>query len=101
MNETGLNNEFRFESDPVHDVVLKQRKNLELTGVRQIDSFDSHEFLLQTSQGWLLVQGKDLTLGKWDTEKGEVSIRGMIDKLEYILNKKENSRESMLTRFLK
>ncbi len=71
---------------------MKDRKSLDLTGVKQIDSFDSNEFLLETSQGWMLVQGKDLTLGKLDTERGEVSIRGLIDRLEYIVNKKVPAR---------
>ena len=49
----------------------------------------------------MLVQGKDLTLGKLDTERGEVSIRGLIDRLEYIVNKKGPGKESFLGKLLK
>ena len=84
MSESLLSNPLKFETNPYHNVVMKDRKSLDLTGVKQIDSFDSNEFLLETSQGWMLVQGKDLTLGKLDTERGEVSIRGLIDRLSIV-----------------
>ena len=101
MSESLLSNPLKFETNPYHNVVMKDRKSLDLTGVKQIDSFDSNEFLLETSQGCMLVQGKDLTLGKLDTERGEVSIHGLIDRLEYIVNKKGPGKESFLGKLLK
>ena len=95
MSESLLSNPLKFETNPYHNVVMKDRKSLDLTGVKQIDSFDSNEFLLETSQG------KDLTLGKLDTERGEVSIHGLIDRLEYIVNKKGPGKESFLGKLLK
>ena len=67
-------NPLRFETSPYHNVVIKDRKSMELSGVKQIDSFDSSEFLLETTLGWMLVSGKDLTLGKLDTDHGDVTI---------------------------
>ena len=96
MSESLLSNPLKFETNPYHNVVMKDRKSLDLTGVKQIDSFDSNEFLLETSQGWMLVQGKDLTLGKL-----EISIHCLIDRLEYILNKKVPCKESFLGKLLK
>lgn len=60
--------------------------------MKQIDSFDSSEFLLETAQGWMVIQGKDLTLGKLDTERGDVVIRGVIEALSYVSNKRETER---------
>ena len=68
MEDTS-SNPLRFETNPYHNVVLKDRKILEITGVKQIDSFDASEFLLETAQGWMVISGKDLTLGKLDTKK--------------------------------
>lgn len=95
------NNPLRFETNPYHNVVLKDRKVLELTGVKQIDSFDASEFLLETAQGWMLVQGKDLTLGKLDTERGDVVIRGIIESMSYVANKKGNGKDSMISKIFK
>ena len=100
LDETNMTNPLRFETNPYHNVVLKDRKVLELTGVKQIDSFDASEFLLETAQGWMIVQGKDLTLGKLDTERGDVIIRGLIESMSYVSNKK-GSKDSMMHKIFK
>lgn len=96
-----ISNPLRFETNPYHNVVLKDRKVLELTGVKQIDSFDANEFLMETAQGWMLVQGKDLTLGKLDTERGDVIIRGLIESMSYVANKKASGKDSMMSKIFK
>ena len=99
--EDAASNPLRFETNPYHNVVIKDRKILELTGVKQIDSFDSSEFLLETAQGWMVISGKDLTLGKLDTERGDVIIRGLIESLSYVSNKKGKSSDSMISKIFK
>lgn len=96
-----VNNPLRFETNPYHNVILKDRKVLELTGVKQIDSFDASEFLLETAQGWMIVQGKELTLGKLDTERGDVVIRGVIESMSYVSSKKGGSKDSMMSKIFK
>ena len=100
IDETNMTNQLRFETNPYHNVILKDRKVLELTGVKQIDSFDSNEFLMETAQGWMIVQGKELVLGKLDTERGDVVIRGLIESLAYVSNKK-SSKDSMMSKLFK
>lgn len=95
------NNPLRFETNPYHNVVIKDRKILEITGVKQIDSFDASEFLLETAQGWMVISGKDLTLGKLDTERGDVIIRGLIESLSYVSNKKGKNSDSMISKIFK
>lgn len=96
------NNSIRFEHTPYHNLYLKDRKNIELTGVKNIESFDSLEFLIETSLGFLNITGTDLALTRLDQEKCEVSIKGNIDSVSYISNKKTNkSKESMFNKLLK
>ena len=99
--EDNTSNPLRFETNPYHNVMIKDRKVMELTGVKQIDSFDSSEFLLETAQGWMVVQGKDLSLGKLDTERGDVIIKGLIESLAYVSNKKGNGKESVISKVFK
>ena len=99
MNDTA--NGFHFETNPYHNLSLKDRKVLELSGVKLIDSFAANEFLMDTSQGWMVVHGKDLTLAKMDTDHGDVIIKGVIDSIEYITNKKGNGKESLISRLFK
>ena len=39
-----MDNSLHFEQTPYHHVCLKDRKSLELTGVKKIESFDAYEF---------------------------------------------------------
>ena len=49
----------------------------------------------------MVVHGKDLTLAKMDTDHGDVIIKGVIDSIEYITNKKGNGKESLISRLFK
>ena len=44
-----MDNQIHFEQTPYLHVYLKDRKTLELTGIKKIESFDSLEFLIETS----------------------------------------------------
>lgn len=94
------NNPLKFDANPYHNIILKDRKILEVSGVKQIDSFDNKEFLIETSQGYMLVEGSDLVLGKLDTERGEVIIKGFIDAIKYLANKK-NEKEGVWGKLFK
>ncbi len=78
-----------------HSINIVERKNLMVTGVKKIDNFDSEEFLLQTTMGYLVIKGTDLELVKLDTMQGNISIKGTIISFNYIednkLKVKENS----------
>lgn len=96
-----VNNPLKFETNPYHNLVLKDRKHLEVTGIKQIDSFDCNEFLMETSQGWMLVQGKELVLGKLDIERGEVIINGLMESISYVTNKHGSQKDSFMGRLFK
>ena len=82
-------------------VVIENRKSLNISGVKQIDSFDSNEFVLETVLGYLHVKGKDLILGKMDNDNQQVSIKGTIDSLVYLDGKKGRSKESFVKKIFK
>lgn len=95
------NNSIHFEHTPYHNVYLKDRKHVELTGIKKIDSFDSLEFLIETSLGFLNITGTDLALVRLDQEKCEVSIKGNIDSISYVNKKGNKNKETMLNKLLK
>ena len=73
-------------------------KDVEITNKRtkKIESFDSEEFLMETTLGYLVIKGNELEIIKLDTYQGNVSIKGRIDSLMYLDNtsgkkEKENS----------
>lgn len=67
-----------------HDVILKNRKTLEITGVKEVESFDNEEFLLETVLGFLSVRGSNLHMKNLDVTEGVVSIEGKVDDLVYV-----------------
>jgi sporulation protein YabP len=69
---------------PDHDVMMKGRRLLEITGVKQVESFDSEEFLLETVMGFLAIKGENLQMKNLDVDKGIVSIKGRVFDLVYI-----------------
>ena len=85
--------QLHFEQTLNHNIVLKDRKVLELSGVKRIESFDTYEFLIETSLGYLNIIGNELCLVKLDQEANEVSIRGHIDSLSYVLDKKKSNKQ--------
>lgn len=85
-----------------NQLLVTERKNLSLNGVKKIESFDNEEFLLETNLGYLIVKGEGLEIVKLDTYKGNVSIKGMVNSLSYIDQlEKTKSKESVIGRLFK
>jgi sporulation protein YabP len=67
-----------------HDVIMRGRRLLDITGVKQVESFDNEEFLLETVMGFLAIRGQNLQMKNLDVDKGIVSIKGKIFDLVYL-----------------
>lgn len=67
-----------------HDVIMRGRKLLDITGVKQVESFDNEEFILETVMGFLSIRGQNLQMKNLDVEKGIVSIKGKVFDLVYV-----------------
>ena len=66
-----------------HNITINERKNIIITGVKRIESFDNEEFLLETTMGNIVIKGIELEIIKLDTYQGSVSIKGTIISLSY------------------
>lgn len=85
-----------------HGISLAERKNVVVTGVKKIESFDSEEFLMDTTLGFLSIKGSDLEIIKLDTYQGNVSIKGKVDSMVYTDNiNTKNKDESFLGKLFK
>ena len=79
-----------------HDITLSERKNILITGVKKIENFDSEEFLIETSLGYLEIKGEDLEIIKLDTYQGNVSIKGKVNSFGYLEGIKEKDKDNSL-----
>ena len=85
-----------------HGISLAERKNVVVTGVKKIESFDNEEFLMDTTLGFLVIKGSDLEIIKLDTYQGNVTIKGTVDSLSYMSKEmKKEKEESFLSKLFK
>jgi len=85
-----------------HSVSIVERKNILITGVKKVDSFDNEEFLVETIMGYLVLKGEELELIKLDTLQGSVTIKGFVKSFDYLEdNNKKEKEGSIISRLFK
>lgn len=83
------------------EVRLLNRRLLEVTGVLNVESFDSEAFLLETELGFLNVKGQNLHIKNLNLEQGQVSIEGTINAFTYLDGAGEHKGKSFLGKLFK
>lgn len=66
-----------------HKLVLNERKNLTMTGVTEVVSFDDTSVVLRTALGTLEIQGQQLVLKTLSIDGGQVAVDGHICAMYY------------------
>ena len=66
-----------------HKLSLNERKELTMTGVTEVVSFEENAVVLRTALGTLIVQGSGLQLKTLSLEGGQVAVDGNISALIY------------------
>ncbi|MFD2045565.1 sporulation protein YabP [Ornithinibacillus salinisoli] len=84
-----------------HQLKINNRKLLEITGVKEVDSFDNEEFLLETVMGYLIVRGQNLQLKNLDVSEGVVSIKGKIYELSYVDENHQEKAKGFFSKLFK
>lgn len=66
-----------------HNLIMENRKNLRISGVKDIDSFTENRIVLSTVMGELVIKGDDLHVITLDAETGDFSMTGCVNSLSY------------------
>lgn len=66
-----------------HNIILNDRKKLNVSGVKDVDSFDEETIIIYTELGEMTVRGNDLHINTLNVETGELSIEGSIYAIIY------------------
>ena len=66
-----------------HRLSLNERKELSMTGVTEVVSFDDTAVVLRTQLGTLRIHGQQLQLKTLSLEGGQVAVDGNISALIY------------------
>ena len=66
-----------------HKLTLNERKQLTMTGVTEVVSFEETSVVLRTSLGTLAVHGRELQLKTLSQDGGQVAVDGHIAAMLY------------------
>ena len=66
-----------------HNLVIEDRKNVSITGVTDVESFDEETVLLSTELGELMIKGYGLHINKIDVVAGDLALEGQIYSISY------------------
>lgn len=72
-----------------HKLTLTDRRQLTMTGVSEVVSFDDTSVVLHTQMGTLVIQGQDLQLKNLSLEGGQITVDGTVSAMLY-----EESRQA-------
>lgn len=66
-----------------HNIIMENRQELRISGVKDIDSFTENKIVLSTIMGELVIKGQDLHVSVLEAETGDFSMTGKIKCLCY------------------
>lgn len=89
-----------IEENNNHLINIVDRKNIVLTGIKKINTFDEQEFFIDSIMGKIIIKGEKLELVKMDTFQGNLSIKGKIIAINYLEDKREKA-DSIISRLFK
>lgn len=85
-----------------HNFNMIDRKNITISGVKKVDSFDAEEFLIDSVMGYIVLKGSNLELIKLDTKEGVVMIKGLVNSINYVNDTKKKEKDnSIINRLFK
>ncbi|MCP8971173.1 sporulation protein YabP [Ectobacillus ponti] len=97
--QTGSSNNVNVSAE--HDIIMRGRRLVDITGVKQVESFDSEEFLLETVMGFLTIRGQNLQMKNLDVERGIVSIKGKVHELLYLDDQHSDKAKGFFSKLFK
>lgn len=84
-----------------HRVTIVNRNEIEIHGVKEVDSFDHEEFLLETNMGYLIVRGQQLQLKSLHVEDGIVQISGKVYEMVYVDEETQERAKGLFSKLFK
>lgn len=84
-----------------HEIRMLNRKVMEISGVLNVDSFDSEEFLLETECGFLTIKGQNLHIKNLSLDQGLVALEGYVHQMAYVEAGAQDKSKSFLGKLFK
>lgn len=85
--------------DIKHDLNLKSRKKLEMSGINDVSSYDDKEIVVQTDGTGISIEGDGLKIERFDSENGELIVNGLISSIYYFAKESSKKKKSITNIF--
>ncbi len=72
------------------NIIIESRKKLNISGVKDVMSFNDETVLLETELGKLTVKGEDLHIVNFNTETGDLTATGRVHAVVYMSDGKSS-----------
>ena len=86
--------------DERNDIAIRSRKHIDVTGVKEVLSFDESSVSMVTVCGEMNVEGESLKIGTLDTDSGIVSVDGKISAEIYYDEPQRTEKKKLFGKML-
>ena len=76
-----------FKDSIVQNVLLENREKVNVSGVKDVLSFDDQVVIIETELGLLTIKGDNLKINKLNIDTSETIVEGKINNLSYSENR--------------
>ena len=81
------------ENTRTHSVKTDNRKQIMVTAVDDVESFDEEKVVILTEMGTMTITGADFRISRLNVDDGQLIIDGEVDEIQYSDTvREENSR---------
>ena len=70
------------------NIIIENRKQLNISGVKDVPSFDDETIILETTQGKITVKGDGLHVESFNTNTGDLCASGRVHAVVYMADAK-------------
>lgn len=84
-----------------HNISLKERKLMDISGIINVEKFNDTEVVLETSMGMLTIKGENMHMKKLNLDNGELTIDGTIKSYQYSELDVKQKGKGFLSKLLK
>ena len=85
----------------IQNIVLENREKLNVSGVKDVLSFDDQMIIVQTTLGLLTIKGENLRVNKLNIDTSDFSVDGNISNLAYSNSESFKEHTSFLGKIFK
>ena len=85
----------------IHNLILENRNKLNVSGVKDVLSFDDELVIIDTELGLLTIKGENLKINKLNIDTGDVIVEGEIASLCYSDPSKKTQEQGLFSKIFK